>query len=588
MSHLSRLLLATTCCSLLCAGLATPGMAQSLSFEAVAFPKTDAVKREVVSSPSVTIDGVKHAIGFHTLARSGDEFGGTVWGTLTDKGGNPILDTNGAPVVSDSPDFSSLLQVGDKLYSITHLESRPGGMYVSEVEQSADGQLKIVSTKPIDFSMTDGLWVPCAGSVTPWQTHLGSEEYPPNARQIEDATTISDISDYTKPMVRYFDVDPASMSLETFRQTFNPYAYGFPTEVSVSANGDVTPAKHYAMGRVAVELAYVMPDQKTAYISDDGTNVGLFRFVADEPGKLDAGTLFAAKWRQTNAEGSGTADLEWIDLGHATSAEVEKAIKSKVNFSDIFAVGARNSDGSCPTGFASANAEATPECLKVKPGMETLASRLETRRYASMMGATTEFRKMEGITFDPKSKTMFLSMSEISKGMEDAVKDNKYDLGGRNDVRLTANKCGAVYALQLDDNFVAQSMTGLVEGRPSNYAENSEYAGNTCDVEGIANPDNLTFMTGFDTLIIGEDTGSGHQNDAVWAYNLADKKLTRIETTPYGSETTSVYWYNDINGHGYLMSVVQHPYGESDEDKLNDPADARAYVGYIGPFPVVN
>jgi uncharacterized protein len=32
---------------------------------------------------------------------------------------------------------------------------------------------------------------------------------------------------------------------------------------------------------------------------------------------------------------------------------------------------------------------------------------------------------------------------------------------------------------------------------------------------------------------------------------------------------------------------VQHPYGESDSDKLVDPADARAYVGYLGPFPAV-
>ncbi|MCC2112826.1 MAG: hypothetical protein KDJ16_12395, partial [Hyphomicrobiales bacterium] len=83
----------------------------------------------------------------------------------------------------------------------------------------------------------------------------------------------------------------------------------------------------------------------------------------------------------------------------------------------------------------------------------------------------------------------------------------------------------------------------------------------------------------------GEDTGSGHQNDAIWAYNLESKEMTRIQTTPYGSETTSPYWYGNINGYGYLMSVIQHPYGESDQDKLSDAADAKAYIGYIGPFP---
>ncbi|MCB1423952.1 MAG: hypothetical protein KDJ69_16125, partial [Nitratireductor sp.] len=103
----------------------------------------------------------------------------------------------------------------------------------------------------------------------------------------------------------------------------------------------------------------------------------------------------------------------------------------------------------------------------------------------------------------------------------------------------------------------------------------------------IANPDNITYIPGYNTLIIGEDTGSGHQNDAIWSMDIETGKLTRIFSTPYGSETTSPYWYSDVNGHGYLMSVVQHPYGESDEDKLADAADARAYVGYIGPFPAL-
>jgi hypothetical protein len=33
------------------------------------------------------------------------------------------------------------------------------------------------------------------------------------------------------------------------------------------------------------------------------------------------------------------------------------------------------------------------------------------------------------------------------------------------------------------------------------------------------------------------------------------------------------------------MSVIQHPYGESDSDKLVDPSDKRAYTGYLGPLP---
>ncbi len=32
--------------------------------------------------------------------------------------------------------------------------------------------------------------------------------------------------------------------------------------------------KHYLLGRIAIELAYVMPDRRTVYTTDDGTNVG--------------------------------------------------------------------------------------------------------------------------------------------------------------------------------------------------------------------------------------------------------------------------------------------------------------------------
>jgi secreted PhoX family phosphatase len=51
-----------------------------------------------------------------------------------------------------------------------------------------------------------------------------------------------------------------------------------------------------------------------------------------------------------------------------------------------------------------------------KAGMEKIASRLEARRYAAMMGATTEFRKEEGITFDPDTKRIYVAMSEVNSG----------------------------------------------------------------------------------------------------------------------------------------------------------------------------
>ena len=192
-------------------------------------------------------------------------------------------------------------------------------------------------------------------------------------------------------------------------------------------------------------------------------------------------------------------------------------------------------------------------------------------------------------------------MSEISNGM---LAGNSKDIGGPDHIQLDEqNKCGAVYEMELRSNsemgsdYVARNMKGLILGRPiagKGYGNPGEeqVAGfednNKCHIDGIANPDNVVYVSGYDALIVGEDTGSCHQNDVIWAYDFAEKGLTRIQTTPYGAETTSPYWYPNINGWSYLTSVVQHPYGESDGDKNTGAGEARAYTGYIGPFPAVN
>ena len=182
-----------------------------------------------------------------------------------------------------------------------------------------------------------------------------------------------------------------------------------------------------------------------------------------------------------------------------------------------------------------------------------------------------------------------------------------YDKGGKNDIRVTANKCGAIYELRLsgrardtdgnaiDSDYVARTMTGILAGQPVAGVDdpnNPPKKANQCSLEGIGNPDNLTFLPGYNLLIIGEDAANDvHQIDMVWAYDLRKKALTRLQSTPFGSETTSVYWYPDLNGWGYLMSVVQHPYGESDGDELAYAPEGEAgkygYVGYF-KFPALD
>ncbi len=560
---------------------------------------TDAEKRQVLASSSATRFGFTSEIGYHTLARSGDEFGDATFGMLLDKDGDPITGADDEPFISDAADFSSILPVGDKLFAVTHFESRPGGMYLSELSQDADtGELSIVSTQNVDVSGIGGLWVPCAGSVTPWGSHLGSEEYPPDARAFEtaDFTEAGALSPYLesdiKDVGRYFKVNPDTATLADYQDVMSAYYWGFPVEVSVEESGDYEVTKHFSMGRRALELAYVMPDQRTVYMSDDGTNVGFFMYVADTAGDLTSGTLFAAKWIQTNDVGAGSADIEWIELGSASDDEIQELVwTDDIQFSDIFTTAEPDAYNECPDGFSASIYLGVLECLQVNDGMETAAAFLESSRYASMLGATVEFRKEEGITFDPVSNTLFVAMSEVSNGM---ANNNSVDAGGPNDIRLSVNKCGAVYALDVSPNagtgsdYTAMNFRSFVEGVPVTYPDSSPYAQNTCSVNGIANPDNVSFIPEHSTLIIGEDSGSGHYHDLIWAYDVVTHKMTRILSTPYGSETTSPYWYPDVHGYSYLAAVVQHPYGEpnaGDPDPA-EPEDTHAYVGYVGPFPL--
>jgi secreted PhoX family phosphatase len=571
----------------------------------VSAPATDAEKREVRASDVAVVDQRPTRIGWNTVLRSGQLLGDATlgFGEQIDNEGKPILVADGSRPIADSNDFTSLLTVEGKLFSVAQFESQPGAMYLTELSsEPTTGKLTAVTTKPLDLSKIHGIWNPCAGVVTPWKTHLGSEEYEPDAKKGQTSAAT---------MATFFGGgslqggDPAKP---------NPYFYGFPVEVTVkNADGDYAVTKHYSMGRFAHELSYVMPDNKTVYESDDGTNVGFYLYLADSEGDLTAGTLYAAKWKQTSEPGAsalGTADIEFVKLGHASDTEIDALVATGLAFTDIFDAVAPSDTLTCPDGYKSVNANGVGlECLALKAGQEKAAAFLETRRYAGYLGATTEFRKEEGITFDAEGGKLYVSYSELQYGMENHKKNGadeaSYDVGTNNDIKLKFNVCGAVYGYDvgtvagIESEYVIKSAEGIVAGRMTQvadpmsidpdslpaYAEDSPFVNSTCDIDGIANPDNLTFIAGRRTLIIGEDSTDGHQNDVVWSYDLREKALTRILTTPYGAETTSVYYYPDFADSSYIVSVVQHPYGESDTDKLSDPAEKHSYFGVIGPLP---
>ncbi|KAL3138685.1 hypothetical protein ABBQ32_006440 [Trebouxia sp. C0010 RCD-2024] len=498
---------------------------------------------------------------------------------------------------SSSPDFTSLLPVGDRLFSFVHFESpTPSAIYMLELEQDVGTcQLRAIAMTPVDWSDWGGLWTPCAGSVTPWNTHLGSEEYEPDALAFSVATSVEDIANYAalkniQAFMRYFGKYPNDTSLEDIKELFLPYRYGHATQLTANPNGTYKAEKLYALGRQSWELPYVMPDNRTVYGTDDGDNTMFTRFVADEPNNLTCGQLYGGNFTQLSDLNGGNFTINWIDLGHACASEIQPH-SDNTTFLDIFDYAPQNSTTPCEPGFTSVNTGMLngAECLRLRPGMEQIASRFETRRYLAYLGGTTEFTKWEGITFSPEHGQfgmLYTAMSRIEGSMEDSsnkgnVSDTSADDGGPNHIRIPWNRCGCVYQLEVDADYVATQMYSLICGNTKNNTDKD----NKCDINSIAAPDNLSMMRGHNQMIIGEDT-EDHQNDVVWLYSFDTASIRRMQTTPYGSETTSAYWHEDINTCAYWISVVQHPYGESDMERVLElPSSGKAArVGYLGPL----
>jgi hypothetical protein len=237
------------------------------------------------------------------------------------------------------------------------------------------------------------VWIPCAGMVTPWETHLGSEEYEPDARSYYEATGVLTgnwVGDNIHSYMRYFGkYEDKTQFTRAVAQAggFYPYRYGYPWETVVKSDFTESTIKLYVHGRMAYEMSYVMPDEKTVFGTDDGTNVMFHKFVATTAKNLREGKNYCAKYTQTSAAGADpklwAADIEWIEMPTSTEAEVKAAVES-TTWSDLFDTEGCADDGTCPTaGFKSVNTGGFGcECLKVKTGKEKLAATFEKRRYA--------------------------------------------------------------------------------------------------------------------------------------------------------------------------------------------------------------
>ena len=493
-------------------------------------------------------------------------------GGYFDINNKPIMDTTVAgkerQYFSDSPDGTSLLSVpnasvpgvkGNPVFSVVQFEyttwAQDGvtGMYgklpspiaVLTLDQDpSTGKLSLVKYHNVDTSSVNGLWITCGASLSPWGTHLSSEEYEPNAFT---AATDAQFKAFSK-------------NLYGSETAANPYNYGHMPEITVNPDGTASIKKHYNLGRISHELVQVMPDNRTVFMGDDATNSGYFVFVADKEKDLSSGSLYVAK------VGAGfsidptaaAAPLTWIKLGSASSAEI-KTLANTLKPTDIMLVSSTNPNDSS---YTKVNANGRTEWIKLNAGMEKAAAFLETHRYAALVGASMGFSKMEGTTVNVKDKVAYSALQNCIASM---VAGNAYNTVGNGVSIPSALNAGAVMALNLrggqkdtagaviNSEWMPIDTKALITGEDIA----ADALGNTANPEKIANPDNLKFSETLRTLFIGEDS-SQHVNNFLWAYNIDTKVLSRIMSIPSGGESTGLHAVDELNGWTYIMSNFQH------------------------------
>ncbi|PZP35172.1 MAG: alkaline phosphatase [Roseateles depolymerans] len=556
------------------------------SFTAMAAPSlatpADMAKTLVASSLNVTFSdnttqgfSLAYAPFFTTGDLVPDGKGGTILaGGYVDINNKPIIDTSVAgkdrQFFSDSPDGTSLLKLdnptvtglkGNAVFAVVQFEyttraqddatdmygKLPSPIAVLTLDQDpATGKLTLVKYHNVDTSSAMGLWITCGSSLSPWGTHLSSEEYEPDAFTIATNTQFQAFSKNT-----FGDASKAKV-----------YHYGHLPEVTVNPDGTGSIKKHYCLGRISHELIQVMPDNRTAIMGDDATNGGFFMFVADKEKDLSAGSLYVAKFGAGFSldPAAAGAPITWIKLGSATSAEI-KTLADTLKPSDIMDVSTTDPADATYTKIWFSG---KTQWVRVKAGMDKAAAFLETHRYAALKGGSMAFTKMEGTTVNIKDKVAYSALQNMQSSM---VKGNA---AWNPDYNITIDKAlnaGGVLAHTLstgqkdtagaaiNSDWVPSVTKTLLVGEDLAAAD---ALGNLANPDKIGAPDNLKFSEKLRTLFIGEDS-SYHVNNFLWAYNVDTKALTRLVSMPSGAEATGLGVVDDLNGWTYITSNFQHP-----------------------------
>ena len=466
---------------------------------------------------------------YQILGQTGDTYDGKLA-----KGLGHIYSMVGDELIleNDMPDFNGFIQTGaGKGYLFTNWEMYPGGMSRMALEKDNQGSWTVTDAMMLDFDGVKGTAANCFGSVTPWNTPLTSEEWIVNSKV--DTTTHPD---WNNPAVMNTDIIGYMWQL-TAPDAPNPYRYGYIAEVQNPTSNEPMVVKHYALGRFEHENATVMPDGKTVYLSQDDTGGVLFKFVADTPEDLSAGTLYGAKLTQDvgqNDPATTGFDVAWIELGHGDNAMIEAWIADFDGIGTDQYVEGETSYMTMADVEAWANGAATYPTVangggKVTAGepMDNRAVFLESRQAARLKGATAEWRKLEGISINTKRAQEAIEGVNTIDG-EDvrdayvylAIADLDNTLiDNEGDIQLSSRvkDCGGVYRAKLEEGYNISRIEPLVMG--STYRSSLSGAAR-CDVDQLSQPDNVIVMDD-GRIIIGED--GFQENNTLWLYEPVKK-----------------------------------------------------------------
>jgi secreted PhoX family phosphatase len=219
---------------------------------------------------------------FQVIAKSGD--GLTAGGSM--------------PINSDFTGYVPIAGSSENGRLSVNSEFVPGGVTVFDIQFNSTTKLWGVSaSQAVDFSPVGNFFVfgtvaNCSGEVTPWGTVITCEE-----NEISTDLTGDGYVDWGWCI----EIDPATRQVK-------------------DQDGNGSPDKLWALGRMKHENVKVAADSMTVYYGDDNDTSGLvFKFIADEKMKLGSGDLFVLQRTGT----TGT----WKSVPNSTQADRNNCIE---------------------------------------------------------------------------------------------------------------------------------------------------------------------------------------------------------------------------------------------------------------------